>query len=159
MSPLRPRSQLGTHDVTNQPPPFEDINLFETDAALRDAASGSGGEGHHEKLRAFGARAGSAEVMEWARQANEFVPRLKSFDRFGRRLDEVEFHPAYHALMKLGLEAGIAGAAWSETSAGHVLHAALEFLMAQAEPGVCCPMTMTYASVAALRRQPDIAAQ
>jgi putative acyl-CoA dehydrogenase len=92
-------------------------------------------------------------------EANAFPPRPKIFDRFGHRLDEVEFHPAYHALMKLGVEAGIAGAAWSGTPAGHVLHAALEFLMAQVEPGVCCPMTMTYASVAALRHQPDVAAQ
>jgi putative acyl-CoA dehydrogenase len=159
MSALRPRSQLGTHDVTNQPPPFEDINLFETDAPLREAISRSGAEGHQDRLHAFGARAGSAEVMEWAAKANAFVPRLKAFDRFGRRIDEVEFHPAYHALMKLGFEAGVASAAWSGASAGHVLHAALEFLMAQAEPGVCCPMTMTYASVAALRRQPEIAAQ
>ncbi len=65
-------------------------------------------------------------------QANEFVPRLKTFDRYGRRIDEVEFHPAYHALMKLGLEAGVASAAWSGVDAAHVLHAALEFLMAQA---------------------------
>jgi putative acyl-CoA dehydrogenase len=159
MSALRPRSQLGTHDVTNQPPPFEDINLFETDVALREAVSRSGCAGHQDRLHAFGARAGSAEVMEWATKANEYVPRLKVFDRFGQRIDEVEFHPAWHALMKLGLEVGVASAAWSGASAGHVLHAALEFLMAQAEPGVCCPMTMTYASVAALRRQPEIAAQ
>jgi len=159
MSALRPRLQLATHDVTNQPPPFEDINLFATDAALREAVSRSGGAGHHDRLQAFGARAGSAEVMEWAAQANEFVPRLKAFDRFGHRIDEVEFHPAYHALMTFGLEAGVASAAWSGAAPGHVLHAALEFLMAQAEPGVCCPMTMTYASVAALRRQPEIAAQ
>ena len=159
MGALRPRSQLGTHDVTNQPPPLEDLNLFETDAALREAISASGGANHRDRLHAFGARAGSAEVMDWAAKANEFVPRLKTFDRFGRRIDEVEFHPAWHALMKLGLEAGVASAAWSGASAGHVLHAALEFLMAQAEPGVCCPMTMTYASVAALRAQAEVAAQ
>src|SRR5579862_7231173 len=159
MSPLRPRSQLGTHEVTNQPPPFEDINLFETDAALRDAVSRSGAANHLDRLFAFGARAGSAEVMEWAAKANAFVPQLKSFDRFGRRIDEVEFHPAYHALMNLGLEAGVASVAWTGAPAGHVLHAALEFLMAQTEPGVCCPMTMTYAAVAALRAQPDVAAQ
>jgi len=159
MSPLRPRSQLGTHDVTNQPPPFDNINLFETDAALREAVNRAGADGHCDRLREFGARAGSSEVMEWATRANEIVPRLKSFDRFGRRIDEVEFHPAYHALMNLGLEAGVASVAWTGAPAGHVLHGALEFLMAQAEPGVCCPMTMTYASVAALRAQPEVAAQ
>jgi putative acyl-CoA dehydrogenase len=159
MSPLRPRAHLETHDVTNQPPPFEDFNLFESDRALLDAVAHAGGGSHHERLRAFGARTGSRETNEWAREANSFVPQLKLFDRYGRRLDEVEFHPAYHTLMKLGIEAGVASAAWKEAPAGHVLHAALEFLMAQAEPGVCCPMTMTYASVAALRHAPEIAAQ
>jgi putative acyl-CoA dehydrogenase len=159
VSALRPRSQLGTHEVTNQPPPFEGINLFETDAALRDSLRYAGGVSHENRLHEFGSRAGSAEVIERAAQANQFVPRLRSFDRFGRRIDEVEFHPAYHALMKLGLEAGVVSAAWSGLRGGHVLHAALEFLMAQAEPGVCCPMTMTYASVAALRHEPEIAAQ
>src|SRR5579862_7206357 len=99
MSALRPRSNLGTHDVTNQPPPFEDINLFETDLSLREAVDRSGCNSHARRLHAFGARTGSAEVSEWAAKANAFVPQLKSFDRFGRRIDEVEFHPAYHALM------------------------------------------------------------
>jgi putative acyl-CoA dehydrogenase len=159
MSPLRPRSELGTHEVTNQPPPFENINLFESDAALRDAVGHSGGTDHSARLHAFGARVGSAEVIGWAASANAFVPQLKTFDRYGQRIDEVEFHPAYHALMTLGFEAGVASAAWSGVPAGHMLHAALEFLMAQAEPGVCCPMTMTYASTAALRAEPEIAAQ
>src|SRR5204862_8178642 len=84
MSALRPRSRLETHEVTNQPPPFEDINLFETDAALREAVSRSGGVEHFERLVPFGCRAGSAEVVEWAARANEFVPQLKAFDRLGR---------------------------------------------------------------------------
>jgi len=159
MSSLRPRAHLDTHDVTNQPPPFEGVNLFEYDAALVDAVARAEGSFHCDRLASFGARAGSAETAQWAMQANRFPPRLNAFDRFGHRIDEVDFHPAYHNLMTLGLEAGVASAAWSEADAGHVLHAALEFLMAQAEPGVCCPMTMTYASVAALRHQPEIAAQ
>lgn len=159
MSPLRPRARLDTHDVTNQPPPFEDFNLFETDRALMEAVARAGAGGHRQRLQELGARAGSGETAEWARQANTVIPQLKTFDCYGRRLDEVEFHPAYHALMKLGIEAGVASAAWKEPAAGHVLHAALEFLMAQAEPGVCCPMTMTYASVAALQHEPEIAAQ
>jgi putative acyl-CoA dehydrogenase len=124
-----------------------------------DAVARSGGDAHRARLSAFGAQAGARETAEWARQANAFVPQLRAFDRYGHRLDEVEFHPAYHALMKLGIEAGMASAAWKETTGGHVLHAALEFLMAETEPGVCCPMTMSYASVAALRHQPEIAAQ
>ena len=154
---FKPRTELKTHEVTNQPPPFEDVNLFTSDAALQHALGHAGGAMHAARLTEFGARAGSAEVADWAMQANRNTPQLKTFDRYGRRIDEVEFHPAYHALMKLGLEAGIASAAWSGIEAGHVLHTAIEFLMAQAEPGVCCPMTMTYAALAALRHQPDVA--
>src|SRR5215472_1224838 len=159
MSPLKPRTQLETHEVTNQPPPFEDVNIFTSDIALREAVIRAGGGAHSGRLEAFGARCGSSEVGEWAMQANKNPPQLKSFDRYGQRIDEVEFHPAYHSLMKLGIEAGVSSAAWSGVEAGHVLHTALEFLMAQAEPGVCCPMTMTYASLAALRHQPEIAAE
>jgi putative acyl-CoA dehydrogenase len=158
MSALRPRSRLETHDVFNQPPPFEEVNLFTSDVALQAAVQAAGGGSHGRRLAAFGAAAGSAETALWAAQANENPPRLKAFDRYGRRIDEVEFHPAYHRLMALGLPAGYSSAAWSGVAAGHVLHAALEFMMAQAEPGVCCPMTMTAAAPAALRHQPDIAA-
>ena len=159
MSALRPRSHLETHDVANQPPSFEDINLFTSDVALQSAVAAAGGAAHADRLAAFGARAGAAETAEWALQANANPPRLKAFDRYGQRIDEVDFHPAYHRLMAMGLEAGVASAAWSGSSAGHVLHAGLEFLMAEAEPGVCCPMTMTHAALAALRRQPDVAAR
>ena len=159
MSALRPRSRLETHDVSNQPPSLEDVNLFTSDAALQAAVAATGGELHAARLSAFGARVGSAATAEWALQANENPPRLKAFDRYGQRIDEVEFHPAYHRLMALGIEAGIASAAWSGIAAGHVLHAGLEFLMAQAEPGVCCPMTMTSAAPAALRFQSDLAAK
>jgi putative acyl-CoA dehydrogenase len=158
VSALRPRSRLETHDVSNQPPPFEDVNLFTSDTALQAAVAAAGGGPHRERLVAFGAAAGSAETASWAAQANENPPRLKAFDRYGQRIDEVEFHPAYHHLMALGLRAGIASAAWSGQAAGEVLHAALEFMMAQAEPGVCCPMTMTAAAPAALRHQPAVAA-
>jgi putative acyl-CoA dehydrogenase len=158
MSALRPSTRLETHDVTNQPPPFEDVNLFTSDIALQQAVAHAGGGVHRARLAAFGARAGSAEVAEWAMQANRNVPQLKTFDRYGQRIDEVEFHPAYHQLMALGLDNGIAASAWSGLEAGHVLHTAIEFLMGQAEPGVCCPMTMTYATLPALRHQPDVAA-
>jgi putative acyl-CoA dehydrogenase len=157
MSALRPRSQLETHDVSNQPPLFEDVNLFTSDVALQTAVAAAGGEIHAERLSTFGAQAGSAETAALAMQANENPPRLKAFDRYGQRIDEVEFHPAYHRLMTLGVEAGVSSAAWSGIGAGHVLHAALEFLMAQAEPSVCCPLTMTSAAHAALKHQPDLA--
>jgi putative acyl-CoA dehydrogenase len=159
MSAARPRDRLETHDVTNQPPPFEDVNLFTSDVALQAAVAAAGGKTHADRISVFGARTGSAEIAEWAMQANANPPQLKAFDRYGRRIDEVDFHPAYHWLLALGLEAGVASAAWSGIQAGHVLHAALEFLMAQAEPSVCCPMTMTHAAPAALRHQPNVAAK
>jgi putative acyl-CoA dehydrogenase len=158
MSALRPRTRLETHDVSNQPPPFEEVNLFTSDIALQAAVQAAGGAVHEERLEAFGAAAGAAETALWAAQANENPPRLMAFDRYGQRLDEVEFHPAYHRLMALGLTAGVSSAAWEGAAAGYVLHTALEFMMAQAEPGVCCPMTMTAAAPAALRHHPGVAA-
>ena len=83
MSERRPRTQLETHEVSNQPPPFEEINLFASDAALRDAVSAGGAAMHADRLSAFGGRAGSAEVAEWAMQANRNAPQLKTFDRYG----------------------------------------------------------------------------
>jgi putative acyl-CoA dehydrogenase len=159
MNPLRPETHLETHDVFNQPPPFENVNLFVSDVALREAVIRSGAAEHRERLAAFGARCGSAEVADWAMQANKNPPQLRSFDRYGQRIDEVEFHPAYHQLMALGIGSGVSSAAWSGAAAGHVLHTALEFLMAQAEPGVCCPMTMSYASLAALKHAPELLEQ
>jgi len=157
MPHLRPLADLETHEVSNQPPPFEDVNLFETDAALVTATRKNRGGAHSDHLSGFGARCGSAEVTEWSRQANKNSPQLKSFDRYGHRLDEVEFHPAYHALMDLGLSAGVSAGAWNAKEAGHVLHSALIYLMGQVDGGVCCPMSMTYAVVPALRYAPEVA--
>ena len=158
MIPHNPRANLLTHDVTNQPPPFVDINIYENDAALIGAVAANGGASHARHLSGFGERAGSAEILAWATAANKNTPQLKGFDPYGHRLDEVEFHPAYHMLMDLGLSAGIAGSAWTAKEAGHVRHAALLFMMTQADTGVCCPMSMTYAATATLRNEPDLAA-
>lgn len=154
-----PVERLETHEVFNQPPPFAGVDLYSTDHALKDAIAANGGAVHNEKLSDFGARCGAAETQEWARLANEYTPKLKSFDRWGRRLDEVEFHPAYHQLMSLGLDAGISGAVWAGGEAGHVLHGAMMILMGQADAGVTCPMSMTYACAAALKADPELAEQ
>ena len=154
---FRPRTHLETHEVTNQPAPKGDRNAFADDAALKEAFEAAGGALHHEKLMGFGARTGSQEVADWSRQANENPPVLKSFDRYGQRLDEVEFHPAYHELMRMGLEGGVSSAAWNAEEAGHALHASLLYLMTGADAGVCCPMSMTYAAVPALRAETAIA--
>jgi putative acyl-CoA dehydrogenase len=154
-----PRTRLATHEVTNQPPPLQDINLYAADSILAAACAWSDAKLYEDRLLAFGARAGSAETQDWCVQANRVGPTFLPYDRFGHRIDEVEFHPAYHQLMALGLQAGVSGAAWTVPRAGHALHAALLFLMGQADYGVCCPMSMTYASVAALRAEPTVAAE
>jgi putative acyl-CoA dehydrogenase len=159
MSYRNPRTHLATHDVTNQAQPLEDVNLYAADAILTFACAWSGAGVHGERLTRFGARVGAAETQAWAVQANRTPPLFLPYDRFGRRIDEVEFHPAYHQLMALGLEAGVSGAAWNVPEAGHALHAALLFLMGQADYGVCCPMSMTYAAVPALRVEPAAAAE
>ena len=153
----KPLTELVTHEVTNQPPPFASVNLYDADSALRGAVQAGGGEVHHSRLADVGERCGAVQTREWARQANDHPPRLKSFDRYGRRLDEVHFHPAYHRLMSVGLKNGISGCAWRGEPAGHVLHGAMMMLMTQADAGVTCPMSMTYASIAALRAAPELA--
>ena len=159
MASRSPLTDLPTHVVANQPPPLEDINLFGLDAALSEGVAREGAGWASDQLRAFGAAAGSAAMLKAADLANRNPPLLRSFDRYGQRIDEVEFHPAYHELMRLGLEAGIHSIPWrAGRPGGHVAHAALEYLLVQCEAGVCCPITMTYAAVPALRRQPELAA-
>ena len=144
-------------DDHNQPPPFEGLNLFTIDRALREAVARDGAKIHTQAFEAFGARMGSAEVATLASAAHRHVPELHILDRYGERIDEVEYHPAYHAMMLEGIGAGTSAAPWSGVSSGHVMHAALEFLLAEVEPSVCCPITMTYAAPAALMHQPDVA--
>ena len=156
MSAFRPVERLDTHEVSNQVPPLEDVDLFSGDKALHDAVRHWGGAGHVERLSDLGRRCGSAEVIDWGVQANRVPPVLDTHDRYGRRIDEVTFHPAYHQLMDLGLGAGIAAGAWDGTPNGHLLHAAILFLTGQADSGTSCPMTMTYASVAALQADPAV---
>ncbi|MEZ4268611.1 MAG: DNA alkylation response protein, partial [Myxococcota bacterium] len=149
-----------THAVTNQPPPLEDFNAFDDDFALREALEREGGGWATEQARAFGERAGSAEVIEWARLANDYGPKLKTHDRFGHRLDEAEFHPAYHELMALSVAHGVHSLAWTGPAGrAHAGRAALQVLQPQAEAGTGCPITMTHSGVPALRHQPEIAAE
>ncbi len=148
-----------THEVLNQVPPLVGYNLFESDAALREALEREGGGFAEDEARALGARIGSAEVLQWGFQANEYPPVLKTHDRFGHRLDEVDFHPAWHALMKVAIEAGLHTEPWQKPREGaHVARAAKFMIVAQNEYGHLCPIAMTYAVVPALRRQPDVAA-
>ncbi|HMI82930.1 MAG TPA: isovaleryl-CoA dehydrogenase [Polyangiaceae bacterium] len=148
-----------THDVLNQSTPLVDYNLFETDPALVEAVQREGAGWAADELRALGAKVGSEEVIAWGFLANRNQPVLHTHDRFGYRIDEVEFHPAWHKLLELSVSAGIAGRPWRDARKGaHVARAAASFLASQNEAGHGCPVTMTYASVPALRAAPDLAA-
>ena len=157
MTALQPIDRLDTHDVFNQAPPFENRNLFTGDRALVDAVNSAGAGAHGARLAALGQRCGSAEVIEWGVEANRQTPVLETYDRYGHRVDEVRFHPAYHDLMRLGLDSGFAASAWDGSARGHTLHAAILFLTGQADSGTSCPMTMTYAAVPALRAEQAVA--
>ena len=140
-----------THAVTNQSTPFTDVNLFTYNRPLQDAMA------HHHpgfdraRLEALGARCGSAEMQVHARLANTHVPRLLTHDRFGRRIDQVEFHPSYHALMEAACQARLHGSPWTEAPGGHIERAAAFMLFTELEPSVLCPVSMTYAVTPSLR--------
>src|SRR5882762_5441665 len=148
---------MATHEVLNQPPPLE-VNLFAADRALRDAVEREGAGWARAQLLELGQLAGSRPAQAWAAQANENPPRLRTHDRYGNRSDEVEFHPAWHELLRVAVGHGIHCLPWEEDREGaHVARAALMFLGAECEQGHGCPISMTYSAVPALRRQPELA--
>ena len=152
-------SRLETHEVADPPPPREGLNLYACDLALGEAVRREGGDWVDARAQALGAAVGSAEVLRWGVEANRHPPELAAFDRYGRRLDEVRFHPAWHALMGLAMDHEIHDVAWTcNRPGGHVAHAALLSVFTQAEAGAMCPINMTYASVPALRSTPAVAA-
>ena len=149
-----------THAVFNQSTPFENVNLFRCDTALQEALAREGALWAGPGLDALGGQLGSAEVLDLGRQANQDPPRLHSVDRAGRRLDEIEFHPAWHRLMALMIGAGAHAAPWEAPRPGaQVARAAAYLLFGQVENGAQCPVTMTFASVPALRQAPALAAE
>jgi len=153
-------NRFDTHEVFNQAPPFGDVNLFCCDPALQEALAREGGGWAGADLDRLGATLGAAAVLDLGRLANEFPPRLVNFDRGGHRVDEVEFHPAWHELMRLLIENGAHALPWEAGRPGaQVARAAAYLLFGQVENGSQCPVTMTYASVPALRQHPVIAAR
>ncbi|HSW14061.1 MAG TPA: isovaleryl-CoA dehydrogenase [Solimonas sp.] len=147
-----------THAVENQAQPLGRYNAWLSDTALREAVQREGGGWAEAHLAEFGAVAGG-ELMEQGYLANENKPKLRSFDRYGHRIDEVEFHPAYHRVMQLGMQYGVHAFAWrnAERSGAHVARAALAYMHNQAEAGTACPLTMTHSSVPALQHAPELA--
>jgi putative acyl-CoA dehydrogenase len=148
------------YQVTNQPPPLEPYNLLQTDRALREALVREKAGWAAEELTALGKTLGARETVQLGFAANENPPVLRSFDRYGHRVDEVEFHPAWHALMSLAVEAGLHASPWAKPRAGaHVARAAGTYMLVQIESGVYCPIAMTYGAVPALRQAPAAAAE
>ena len=147
-----------THAVTNQPPPPVGQDVAE-DAVLLEGLEREGAGWHAEDLHRLGALAGSEQVRRWAEEANRHEPVLRTHDRHGHRIDEVEFHPSYHALMDVAIREGLAGVPWAEDKPGaHVARAAGFMTWASVEQGHGCPVSMTYAVVPALRAAPELAA-
>ncbi|HEY0201264.1 MAG TPA: isovaleryl-CoA dehydrogenase [Burkholderiaceae bacterium] len=141
-----------THQVFNQPAPLADYNLFGSHQALRSALAFHAPALQTAPLQALGQALGSTEMQTHARLANACAPQLRTHDRFGHRIDEVEFHPSYHVLMQAAVAAGLHGAPWASTAAWpHVQRAAGFMLFTELEPAVLCPISMTYAAVPALR--------
>jgi putative acyl-CoA dehydrogenase len=146
-----------THEVTNQAEPLSNYDVS-ADPALLDALRREGAAWAEKDVRAAGEQAGSAQAQEWARLANRNPPVLHTHDRLGRRVDEVEFHPAWHQLMEVAVGLDLTGGAWRDDRVGaHVARAAKQFVWGQAEAGHLCPIEMTYAVVPALRQAQDLA--
>ena len=151
-------STTATQEVRNQPPPLANYNLFAADRILAAALDREGAGWAKSKLQEFGKLVGTEEAIRLGFQANENPPTLHTHDRFGHRIDEVEFHPAWHELMSLSAEHGLTSLPWAEPKRGaHVARAALMLLASQNEAGHTCPISMTYSSIPALRKQPDLA--
>ncbi len=144
----------------NQPPILENYNLFTSDAALQNAVEANGGAWNDENAAKFGAILGSSATLELGNSANKNPPILQTHDRFGNRFDFVEFHPAYHELIKIGVENETHSLSWtSEKCGAYVARSALAFMKQQVDEGTSCPLTMTFAVVPSLKIEPEIAAE
>jgi len=147
-----------THEVFNQPPPLEDYNPFDADRPLVEALRREGGGWAEERTRELAAICGSHQTIRWGFEANERKPLLRSHDRYGNRIDEVEFDSSWHELMRIGVSSGLHAMPWREPGTGaNVARAAMFMQLMQAESGVGCPISMTYSAIPALRKQPELA--
>ncbi len=157
-APLADRYGAITHEVINQPHELADYNLFASDIALKDAVAREGAQWAIGELDRFGAQIGKAEYLELGALANHHLPEFDTHDRYGRRIDLVRFHPSYHTLMRTMIEAGLHSSPWTDAVPGaHVARAAGCYMHSQVEAGHGCPISMTFASVRCLQKQPDLA--
>ncbi|MDB5840173.1 MAG: isovaleryl-CoA dehydrogenase [Herminiimonas sp.] len=149
--------QYPTHQVTNQVPELRDYNIFSTDIALSEGVRRGQAQWHQERLAGLGAELGSGEVLRLGEQANHHLPEFASHDRFGKRIDQVEFHPSWHELLRLLRREGLHALPWMAPRPGaHVARAAGYFLHSQVEAGSLCPTTMTFAAIPVLQNEPAL---
>jgi putative acyl-CoA dehydrogenase len=159
-TPRESDSPYRTHTVFNQVPALEGIDVFASNLPLVEATEREGAGWVRERASALGRFVGGEPQQQWGRLANENEPQLRTFDRYGNRIDEVEFHPAWHQLMTMGVEHELHSLPWtSDEPFAHTARAALYMTAMQAEAGFCCPITMTFAAIPALRAQPELAAE
>ena len=158
MLPSKPLDTLPTHSVTNMPPYMGDQDLWRSDPALQEAVNREGAAWAQADLVALGRRVGTNDIFELAEQANRYSPEIKAYDRYGMRVNQVIYHPAYHDLMRLAIENQIPSFAWNHTGPGaQVGHMALSYMFNQVEGGVMCPMAMTYSAIPPLQTTPALA--
>jgi putative acyl-CoA dehydrogenase len=150
---------MATHTVFNQPPPLVDVNLYTADPVLGRFVEMEGGAIHDELLRGYGRNLGTTRAYGWGRDANRYPPQLVTHDQYGSRVDQVEFHPAWHALMDLSISHRVHSLPWVSEEGGFVARAAQMMMMAGVEAGHGCPISMTAAVVPALRHNPEISKQ
>src|SRR5437660_4324996 len=149
-----------THTVFNQPPPLEGVDVFSSNVPLVEGVEREGAGWVRERAAQLGRLVGGEPQQSWGRLANENRPVLRTHDRYGHRIDEVEFHPAWHKLMKMGVGYELHSLPWtSERPCAHAARAGLYMTAMQAEAGFCCQITMTFAVVPALRARPELAAE
>src|SRR5690606_11189902 len=152
-------SAMATHEVFNQVPPLAGHDVAD-EPVLLDGLEREGAGWAEPEVRELGRLAGTEQAQEWGRLANEYPPVLRTHDRYGHRIDEVEFHPAWHQLMTVAVENGLHAAPWASDRPGaHVARAAKFFIWSQVEAGHGCPISMTYSAVAALRHSPELRAE
>jgi putative acyl-CoA dehydrogenase len=149
-----------THEVINQPPPLLDFNAFDSDPALAAALERHGGEWGVDRCRDMGTVVASAEADDHRRRAQRNLPILHSHDRFGHRIDQVEYDPSMHWMLRLGIEREVSSLPWRDPRPGaHVVRAGLFYLMNQLDTGPCCPVSINYAAVPTMRQSSELASE
>jgi putative acyl-CoA dehydrogenase len=153
-------TSASTHDVLNQPPPLVPYDVFEADLPLAEALEREGGAWGIDRLRDTGQLAGSVEALEHSERSERNEPVLRTHDRYGNRIDEVDLDPSWHWCLRQAIEREMHSLAWRDPQPGaHVVRAALFYVWSQVGSGVMCPVSMTYAAVPALRESPEVAAE